>query len=70
MMSAVVIALAINCAEPRLSFEQFYSQYFYGSSRGHWSGDSWEDRTMVTKRVLNAVANYTDYAIQYREKCK
>lgn len=59
----------VDCLSQRATFKEFYSQYYYGSARGHWAGDRWEEIPTVNKRVLDATASYIDYAEAYRDQC-
>lgn len=71
-MSALIILAAVNCAEPRATFGEFYARYFYsgdGSGSAHWAGSRGEDFYSVNSRVLNATGSYVDYAEAYRDQC-
>lgn len=73
MMCSFAVALAIHCAQPRLSFREFYSLACFGDASSkswpHWSGMRGESMEAVHKRVLDTVAAYSDYAADYRQQC-
>jgi hypothetical protein len=63
--SLVVISCAI-----KLSFVDYYRAACYEAPKGqYWAGARGELTDSINKRVLNAVALYTDYAEERREKC-
>lgn len=60
-----ILAVAINCSEPRLPFRTFFEQIYVSPYPGH----RMEDMTVVNRRMVEGVASYVDYAEAYRDKC-
>ncbi len=65
-MTALAILMLVNCSEPRLQFIPFFEKVNSGIK---YPGAAWEDRSFATRRALDAVASYADYAEAYRDKC-
>ena len=57
------------CGQPTQTFREFYAAHYF-ESKDYWAGMELEDRSIVTKRVLNAEADYIDYRFGVMEKCR
>jgi len=65
-MEAWTLAVAINCAQPRIPFREFYGKV-YGITYPAQHGEVVSD---VMKRIADSIASYSDYAEAYRDQCK
>ena len=60
----------IDCSQPRMDFRELYARQCYRALEGNWAGRSGEEFNTVVKRVMDGVALYQDYVVQYNESCK
>jgi hypothetical protein len=68
-MIILTFFIAINCAEPRLTFREFYSVQTGIPQGPKWPAQQYEETAPVLSRLANNLAAYADYAEQYRDQC-
>ena len=68
---AGIVASGMICTQPAMSFREFYASYFYAAPKGtYWAGARNEDTFIVVQRMTEAVADFQDYRVERRERCK
>ncbi len=68
--SVLALIASLNCADARIPFADFYKLFFHVPAIGeHWAGARYEQTTIVMMRVVDAEANYLEYAVARMEKC-
>lgn len=72
-MSAAALAAiiaTISCADPPLTFRNFYASYYVSTGPGQsWMGFRSEAISSVVERVMESTADFADYRAAYADKC-
>ena len=68
-MMILALLVAVNCAQPRLTFREFYSAETGIPQGSHCPAQQYELSSTVNARLADEMANYADYVVQYRDQC-
>lgn len=61
---------SLSCAEPALSFRDFYTKYYAPGTKEHWQGYNGESMQSIFVRQSEASADFLEYRVARMEKCR